>query len=205
MAFEEISRRSGRKLVICGGDRVTWRLKKTVVLVGMMGAGKTAVGSCLARLLGTDFIDSDDEIERAARLTIPEIFARDGEEFFRDKETQVIARLLEGVPSVLSTGGGAFLSGETRAAVARRGVSVWLDADVDLLWSRVRHRKTRPLLHTDDPRGTLARLLEARAPVYALADLRIVPQHGYSIEDTAMAVIDALEARGDVVERVAAQ
>lgn len=184
---------------------MSWRLRKTIVLVGMMGAGKTAVGACLARLLKTGFIDSDDEIESAARLTIPEIFTRDGEAFFREKEAQVIARLLEKPPSVLSTGGGAFLSEATRAAVARRGVSVWLDADVDLLWSRVRHRKTRPLLHTEDPRGTLARLLEARAPVYALADLRITSQPGHSVEETAMAVIGALEARGDVVERVAAR
>ena len=171
------------------------------MLVGMMGAGKTAVGTCLARMLGTRFVDSDDEIERAARLTIPEIFARDGEVFFRAKEAQVIARLLDGPVGVLSTGGGAFTSARTRAAVARRGVSVWLDADIDLLWQRVRSRKTRPLLRTDDPRGTLARLMQDRAPVYALADVKVTSQPDYSIEDTAMAVIEALETRGEILEK----
>lgn len=167
----------------------------------MMGAGKTAVGTSIAQHLGCGFMDSDDEIERAANLTIPEIFARDGEPFFREKEAQVIARLLDGPPSVLSTGGGAFLSEATRGAVARRGVSVWLDADLDLLWARVRHRRTRPLLHTEDPRDTLARLLAERRPVYELADLRIVSQPCASVEDTAMAVIAALEAQGGIVER----
>lgn len=182
-------------------DRMTWRLRKTIVLVGMMGAGKTAVGTCLARILGTGFVDSDDEIERSARLTIPEIFARDGEAFFRLKEAQVIARLLDGPVSVLSTGGGAFTSAETRAAVARRGVSVWLDADLDLLWHRVRSRKTRPLLQTADPRGTLARLMQERAPVYALADVKVTSYPEFTIEDTALAVLAALEARGGVLER----
>ncbi|MGF6860016.1 shikimate kinase [Rhodobacteraceae bacterium MBR-64] len=181
---------------------MTWQLRKTVVLIGMMGAGKTAVGTCVAGLLGVPFIDSDEAIEQAANMTIPEIFARDGEGFFREKEAQVIGRLLEGPPQILSTGGGAFLTPATREMIAARAVSLWLDADLDLLWSRVRHRKTRPLLRTADPRATLARLLADRAPVYALADLRVTSQPGYSVEDTAGAVIAALEARGDILEKV---
>lgn len=183
---------------------MTWRLDKTVVLIGMMGAGKTAVGTCLARLLSVPFTDSDDAIEAAARMTISEIFARDGEAFFRLKESQVIARLLSGPPQILSTGGGAFMAEETRQAVARRGVAVWLDADVDLLWTRVRHRKTRPLLRTADPRGTLAALLTERAPIYAQADLRVATRAPWSIEETARAVIDALVAHGGVLRAEAA-
>lgn len=181
---------------------MTWQLRKTVVLVGMMGAGKTAVGTCLARLLGVGFTDSDDAIEEAASLTIPEIFARDGEAFFREKEAQVIVRLLEGPEQILSTGGGAFLAASTREVISAKGISVWLDADLDLLWSRVKHRKTRPLLRTDDPRGTLARLLAKRAPIYGRADLRVSSQPGFSIEDTASAVIAAMETRSDVLEKV---
>mgnify|MGYP003870058229 FL=1 len=166
-----------------------------------MGAGKTAVGGALARLLGVPFIDTDDEIERAANMTIAEIFARDGEAFFRQKETQVLGRLLAGAPAVLSTGGGAFMSDENRRIIAGHAVSVWLKVDLALLWSRVRHRTTRPLLRTPDPRGTLAALLEVRAPVYALADVTVEAEAGASVEVTARRVLAALEARGDMVER----
>ena len=137
-------------------------LKKTVVMVGMMGAGKSAVGKALATDLGVPFLDSDAEIERAANATIAEIFARDGEAFFRDKEAQVIARLLDGTPCVLSVGGGAFLRAETRARISRDGVSVWLKADIETLWQRVRRKDSRPLLRTADPRRTLAELMQAR-------------------------------------------
>lgn len=174
-------------------------LHKTVVLVGMMGAGKTAVGTALARRLGVPFLDSDDEIVRAANMTIPEIFERDGEDFFRRKEEQVIARLLDGRPVVLSTGGGAFMSQPTRARISARGVSVWLKADLDLLWTRVRARGTRPLLRTADPYGTLARLTQERAPVYAQADLTVRTLPGNSIETTAESVVEALRARPDVL------
>ena len=177
------------------------RLRRTVVLVGMMGAGKTAVGGALARMLGVPFIDSDDEIVRAANMSIAEIFARDGEAFFRRKEGQVLARLMAGPPAVLSTGGGAFLCSENRRIIAERGVSVWLKVDLELLWTRVRGRTTRPLLRTADPRGTLAALLEARAPVYALADVTVEAEAGNSVEASARKVLAALEARGDVVER----
>ncbi len=176
------------------------RLKKTVVMVGMMGAGKTAVGHSLARRLDVPFLDSDEEIVKAANMSIAEIFARDGEAFFRRKETQVIARLLDGGCCVLSTGGGAFLSAENRAMISNRGVSVWLNADLDLLWSRVRHKQTRPLLRTADPRRTLREIHEARAPFYAMADLSVEVRADYSVEDTTGAVIGALRTRPDVLE-----
>ena len=176
-------------------------LHKTVVLVGMMGAGKTAVGRTLAGQLGVPFRDSDDEIETAANMTIAEIFARDGEVFFRRKESQVIARLLDGPPTVLSTGGGAFLAAENRAMISDRGCSVWLDADLPVLWSRVRHKTTRPLLHTADPKATLAALHAARAPLYARADLRVSSVAGLSLDAMARRVqIRLLETRPDVLE-----
>ena len=140
------------------------RLAKTVVMVGMMGAGKTAVGTALARHLGVPFLDSDEEIVRAANRTIAEIFERDGEAFFRARETEVISRLLRGTPCVLSTGGGAFLSAANRQMIHDVGVSVWLRAELDLLWQRVRHKTTRPLLRTATPRETLRELYEARLP-----------------------------------------
>jgi shikimate kinase len=180
---------------------VNGKLKKTVVLVGMMGAGKTAVGGQLARILGTPFLDSDEEIIRAANMSIAEIFERDGEAFFRAKESQILARLLDGPPTVLSTGGGAFLVGENRRMISNRGVSVWLKADLDLLWDRVRHRGTRPLLRTPNPRETLRELLQARAPTYALADLTVEAEPDISIDATAQKVIAALYSRPDVMER----
>lgn len=178
-----------------------WRLRKTVVLIGMMGAGKTAVGGALARTLGVPFIDSDDEIVKAANMTIGEIFERDGEAFFREKESQVLARLLDGRPAILSTGGGAFLSAENRQMISTKGISVWLQADLELLWQRVRHKTTRPLLRTANPRGTLEALLQARAPVYALADLTVQARADYSIEAMAAQVLRALQTRPDVLDR----
>lgn len=165
----------------------------------MMGAGKTAVGTALARMLGVPFLDSDEEIERAANMTIAEIFARDGEAFFRARESRVLERLLAGRPAVLSTGGGAFLSEENRRMIRERGVSVWLSAPLDLLWARVRHKTTRPLLRTPNPRETLQRLLEARAPVYALADLTVEAQPDIAVEEMARRVLAALETRPDVL------
>lgn len=176
------------------------RLRKTVALVGLMGAGKTAVGMALARRLGVPFRDSDAEIVKAANMSIAEIFARDGEAFFRRKEAQILARLLRGEPAVLSTGGGAFLAEANRAAISREGVSVWLKADLDLLWSRVRHKNTRPLLRTPDPYGTLRELYCARSPVYARADLVVTADPRYSIEDMAEKVLEALRTRPDVLE-----
>lgn len=179
-----------------------WKLKKTVVMVGMMGAGKTAVGKALAAVLDVPFLDSDAEIELAANMTIAEIFERDGEAFFRDRETQVIDRLLETEKGILSTGGGAFLSDRNRKLISEKGVSVWLKADLDLLWSRVKHKETRPLLRTDDPFATLKELYEARVPVYAKSDICVETQPGYSIAKTTGLVVAALAARPNVLEKV---
>ncbi len=179
-----------------------FRLKKTVVMVGMMGAGKTAVGRALAARLGVPFLDSDHEIERAANMTIPEIFDRDGEPFFRAKETQVIARLLAEAPGVLSTGGGAFLRPENRQLITDHGVSVWLNAPLEVLWNRVRHKDTRPLLRTPDPHATLKALYEARVPLYAKADLEVPSDGVSSIDEMVDRVLAVLATRPDVLERV---
>jgi shikimate kinase len=176
------------------------RLLKTVVLVGMMGAGKTAVGTALARQLGVEFRDSDEEIVRAANRTIAEIFERDGEPFFRARETEVISRLLRGTPCVLSTGGGAFLSEANRSLIHDVGVSVWLRAELELLWQRVRHKTTRPLLRTPNPRETLRDLHDARQPFYAKADLVVESAAERSVEDMASRVREALKTRPDVLE-----
>ncbi len=179
----------------------SWILKKTVVLVGMMGAGKTAVGKALAGLLDVPFLDSDAEIEAAANMSIAEIFSRDGEMFFRDRETEVLDRLLENQRGILSTGGGAFLSEGNRHLITKKGVSVWLNADLPLLWSRVKHKNTRPLLRTPNPRETLATIYEQRVPVYARADLSVKAQPDYSVETMAGRVLDALLTRPDVLEK----
>ena len=180
---------------------MAYKLNKTIVLVGMMGAGKTAVGKALALKIGVPFLDSDAEIEQAANMSIPEIFERDGEAFFRKRETEVLQRLLvDEQKCVLSTGGGAFLAAENREMIGAQGVSVMLAADLALLWNRVRHKDTRPLLRTRDPRKTLADLYAARAPIYALADLTVAGCTEYSIEQMADKVLMALTTRQDVLE-----
>lgn len=146
---------------------------RSIVFVGMMGAGKTTIGRRVAQRLDLPFADVDVEIEKAAAQTIPEIFAEHGEAYFRDGERRVIARLLGDGPQVLATGGGAFMNAETRRAIGERAVSVWIAADADVLWARVRTKATRPLLQTPDPEGTLRRLVAERYPVYALADLTV--------------------------------
>ncbi|NBE08434.1 shikimate kinase [Paragemmobacter ruber] len=176
------------------------RLKKTVVMVGMMGAGKTAVGTAVARALGVPFRDSDEEIVKAANRSIAEIFERDGEPFFRARETEVLARLLRGAPCILSTGGGAFLSDANRALIQKAGVAVWLRADLDLLWQRVRHKSTRPLLRTANPRETLRQLYEARVPFYSQAAITVDSAADLSIDEMAAKVIAALKLRPDVLE-----
>lgn len=180
------------------------RLKKTVVMIGMMGAGKTAVGTALARRLAVPFLDSDAEIECAARMSIAEIFARDGEPFFRRKEAQVIARLMEGPAGVLSTGGGAWMQAENRATIQSHGIALWLKADLEVLWGRVRHKDTRPLLRTPDPHATLAALYAKREPFYALADMAVESYADTSLGDMVERVVKALAARGDVLEGVEA-
>ena len=146
---------------------------RTVVLVGLMGAGKTKIGRRLAVRLNLPFFDSDTEIETAAGETIEEIFRNRGEAVFRDGERRVIARLLAQPAHVLATGGGAFMDPATRAVIARCGISVWLRADLDVLLARVSRRTNRPLLRERDPRAVLADLIERRHPVYAEADLTI--------------------------------
>ena len=163
-----------------------------IALVGMMGVGKTAVGQEIARQLGVAFTDTDAEIERAATMSIPEIFARDGEAFFRDRVSVVLRRLLEGPRGVISTGGGAWIQPQNRTLIRAAGIAVWLDATLETLWARVRQRPTRPLLLTENPRGTLETLLEARRPVYARADLRVPTDSESDIETTARRVIAAI-------------
>ena len=147
--------------------------RRSVVLVGMMGAGKSSIGRRLATRLAVPFVDADSEIEKAANMTIAEIFSTRGEPYFRAGEARVISRLLEGGPQVLATGGGAFMNPETRAGIRVKGVSVWLRATLEVLNRRIKRRGDRPLLTTDDPSETLRRLIEERYPVYAEADLTV--------------------------------
>jgi shikimate kinase / 3-dehydroquinate synthase len=165
---------------------------RSVVLVGMMGAGKTSVGKRLAAKLGLPFVDADAEIEAGAQLTISEIFERFGELYFREGERKVIARLLNGGPLVLATGGGAFMNPTTRDNIAKRGVSIWLKPSFDILLARVRKKSNRPLLKTADPEQTLRRLLEERTPTYALADFTIE-----SLDGSHDAVVEAILRRLD--------
>ena len=167
---------------------------RPIVLVGMMGAGKSTIGRRLSARLRLPFVDADTEIEQAhAGMTIPEIFAAHGEPYFRDGEARVIARLLDGGPAVLATGGGAFMREDTRDRIRAKAVSIWLKADADIIMKRVKRRADRPLLQTADPAATVGRLIEEREPVYQGADLTIwsrdVP-HDKIVEEC----IDALYA-----------
>ncbi|WP_276321516.1 shikimate kinase [Palleronia sediminis] len=175
-------------------------LLRTVVMVGMPGAGKTAVGTATARRLGVPFRDSDAEIERAARRTIAEIFEREGEPFFRERETAVLRRILSEPPCILSTGGGAYLQARNREAIRAEGVALWLRAELDLLWSRVRHKTTRPLLRTADPRATLAELARAREPFYAEAEIVVDSLPDLTVDQMAGRVAAALKAHPGVIE-----
>ncbi|MBW9069113.1 shikimate kinase [Agrobacterium pusense] len=147
--------------------------RRNIVFVGLMGAGKSAIGRMVAQQLKVPFIDTDVEIERVSRMTISELFATYGEEEFRALETRVIKRLLRGGPKVISTGGGAFINDNTRRHISRGGISLWLKADLEVLWERVNKRDHRPLLKTENPRATLAALMEKRYPIYSEADLTI--------------------------------
>ena len=167
---------------------------RLIVLVGMMGAGKSTIGRRLGARLGLPFLDADSEIEAAAGMSIPDIFEAHGEPQFRDGEARVIARLLESGPAVLATGGGAFMREETRNRVGAKAISIWLKADADIIMRRVRRRADRPLLQTPDPEATLGRLISEREPVYQRADLTIwsrdVP-HEKIVDEC----VDALHAR----------
>jgi shikimate kinase len=170
--------------------------RRSIVLVGMMGSGKSSIGRRLATRLGLPFADADTEIEAAAGgMTIPEIFAEHGEPAFRSAEARVIARLLDHGPQVLATGGGAFMDEQTRMLISQKGVSVWLKADPDVLLRRIRRRSDRPMLQTEDPVATLHALLAARTPTYALADLSVqsrdVP-HEAIVDDIVAAVAGRL-------------
>ncbi|MCO5059832.1 MAG: shikimate kinase [Rhizobiaceae bacterium] len=147
--------------------------KRSIVLVGLMGAGKTAIGRKVAAALSLRFVDSDHEIENVSRMTVPELFERYGEAEFRALERRVIGRLVKDGPQVMATGGGAFMNDQTRRLIGRHGLSVWLKADLDILMDRVAKRQNRPLLKTADPRATMARLMDERYPVYALADVTV--------------------------------
>lgn len=169
---------------------------RPLVLVGMMGAGKTTVGRRIAARLGRHFLDSDEEIERAAQMSVPEIFEQRGEAEFRAGETRVIARVLKEPGVVLATGGGAFVNAETRALVKAGAISVWLKAEVDILFERVSRRSNRPLLKTANPRATLEKLIADRYPLYAEADITVssrdVPQDVVA-GDVIDAVLDFLK------------
>jgi shikimate kinase len=147
--------------------------QRSIVLIGMMGAGKSSIGRRLAQQLDLPFVDADLEIEKAAGMSIPDIFSSHGEPAFRVGEARVIARLLDGGPQVLATGGGAFMNEDTRRRIVDKGLSVWLKAEFDVLMRRIKRRQDRPLLKTDDPGTTLRELIEARYPIYALADITI--------------------------------
>ena len=158
--------------------RIARRIDRPVALVGLMGAGKSTVGRKLAALLGTDFIDADEAIERAAQLSVSDIFEQFGEPYFRDGERRVIARLLEAGPSVLATGGGAFVQAPTRALILERGIAIWLDSDVATLVERVTRKDTRPLLRGGDPAEIVARLMTERASSYAEAPIKVTSRTG---------------------------
>jgi shikimate kinase len=168
---------------------------RSIVMVGLMGCGKSAVGRRLAAKLGLPFVDADEEIEKAAGKSIEDIFAEHGEPYFRDGERKVLARLLRSGPQVLATGGGAFMNAETRAAIAQTGISVWLKAELPLLMRRVAKRSNRPLLKTGEPEDVMRNLMETRYPVYALADVTVesrdVP-HEVIVGETMERLVQAL-------------
>ena len=179
---------------------------RSVVLIGMMGAGKSTIGRRLSARLRLPFLDADVEIEAAAGMSIPDIFETHGEPHFRDGEARVIARLLDNGPGVLATGGGAFMREETRGRIRDKAVSVWLKADADTIMKRVKRRADRPLLQTADPAATIGRLIEERHPVYELADITIASRdvlHEKIVEECMAALhahlCRANETTGDIV------
>jgi len=168
--------------------------RRSIVLIGMMGVGKSSIGRRLAARLGIPFVDADTEIEKAAGMSIPDIFARHGEANFRNGEARVIARLLESGPQVLATGGGAIMNADTRAAIRQKGVSVWLNAEFEVLIRRIsKRRNDRPMLRTSDPAETLRRLLKEREPIYAQADIAVQSRE-VSHESIVADIMTALSA-----------
>jgi shikimate kinase len=174
-------------------------LARTIVLVGLMGAGKSCIGRRLAQRLNVPFVDADTEIEQAAGCTVAEIFEKYGEAAFRDGERRVMQRLLQGPPTILATGGGAFMDPETRQLIRDHAISVWLRADLDTLVARTKGRGHRPLLNAGDPRETLAKLIETRYPVYTEANITVDTGND-NPNVTCTRVIEALvQIRGDIV------
>ena len=174
------------------GEKPDFGPDRSIVLVGLMGVGKTTVGRRLAKQMGLAFVDADKEIERAAGLTVEEIFDRFDEDYFRDGERRVIARLMEGERQVIATGGGAFMNDETRALILEKAIAIWLDADLDTLVKRVARRNTRPLLKSGDPAKILADLAATRNPVYATAHIHVMGNDSPH-EITVEKIIEALQ------------
>ncbi|MGV2978415.1 shikimate kinase [Roseibium alexandrii] len=173
--------------------------KRSIVLVGIMGCGKSTVGKRLAQRLGLEFVDADSEIERAANMTVSEIFSEHGEPYFRSGEERVIARLLQEGPQVLATGGGAFMSDQTRSEIETNGLSIWLKVDFETVMARVRRRSTRPLLRNPDPEGTMRKLMAEREPVYAQAQLTVTSKdvpHEAVVDQIVLTLADHLYGQG---------
>lgn len=168
------------------------RIDRPIVLVGLMGTGKSTVGRKLASLTGSDFVDADEEIEDAAQLSVAEIFAQFGEEYFRDGERRVLARLIEEHDGVIATGGGAFINDETRRLILDKAIAVWIDCEIDILVERTARRDTRPLLRGGDPKEILTRLHKEREPFYSQAQIRVGSEDGPHYE-TAIAILKAID------------
>ncbi|MEM7613618.1 MAG: shikimate kinase [Pseudomonadota bacterium] len=175
-------------------QKITVTLSRSLVLIGLMGAGKTSIGKRLAQVLHVAFQDSDHEIEAAAGLEVREIFEKYGEADFRAGEARVVQRLLTGPPGVIATGGGAFMTKAVRTAIAQNSVSVWLNADLETLWQRVKDKPTRPLLQNPRPRDVLAQLLEDRRATYALADVTVFSELGLSHDVMVRRTLEAVRA-----------
>lgn len=173
--------------------RISARIDRPIVLVGLMGVGKSTVGRRLANLLQRDFVDADEAIEQAAQRTVAEIFEEFGEAYFRDGEKRVIARLIEEQPGVIATGGGAFVNDETRTLILERAIAVWIDCDIETLVERTSRRDKRPLLKHGDPREILTRLSEQRRPFYSQAQIRVESGDGPHL-DTAVMILERLDA-----------
>ena len=167
------------------------RIDRPIVLVGLMGTGKSTIGRKLAELLELDFVDADDAIVEAAQMSISEIFEQFGEPYFRDGERRVLARLIEERHGIIATGGGAFVNDETRALILSEAIAVWIDCDLDVLVERTSRKDTRPLLRDGDPKAILAKLYEQRAPLYRQAPIHVSSESGPHIE-TALAIIEAI-------------
>ncbi|MCP4933688.1 MAG: shikimate kinase [bacterium] len=166
---------------------------RSIILVGLMGAGKTVIGRMLAKRLKLPFVDADQEIEAAAGMSIKDIFAEHGEAYFRDGERKVIKRILDNGPQILATGGGAMINKQTRDAITKCGITLWLKADLDILMERVSRKNTRPLLQTDDPRSVMKKLLDERYPIYGLSDVSVVSRNVQKRTIVTEAVVNLCE------------